>query len=229
MFQVNDDVDSALHAMMTRADRAGDVSDDGVRARASMMARALVAEDRNRGRRKRVLAAALVPVFVLGTAGAAYAAVTVDWSRFWTESAEWETWALTPDASLVYTLPGGGTCEVRIGNVTFSPAADRPADVPADPGAADATREYLRTTDLARAIDVDAEITRLRQESMTYEAEGESVPFGFGTNQYNADVEYNIAVKDAVFTAVMSHVEAAGYPTTGLGFSSQERCEGERR
>ncbi|MDF2045429.1 MULTISPECIES: hypothetical protein [Microbacterium] len=226
---MNDDVDNALHAIMTRADRARDVSDDGVRVRASTMARAIVADDRNRGRRKRVLAAALVPVFVLGTAGAAYAAVAVDWSRFWMEPAAWETWALSPDASFAYTLPGGGTCEVRIGDVTFSPAADRPADVPADPAAADAAREYLRTTDLAHAIDVDAEIAKLRQEPMTYEGEGESVPFGFGTNQYNADVEYNIAVKDAVFTAVMSHVEAVGYPTTGLGFSSQELCEGEKR
>jgi len=226
---MDDDLDGALHALMTRADRARELSDDGVRVRASAMARAIVAQDRTRGRRRRVLAASLVPVLVLGTAGAAYAAVTVDWGRFWMQPAAWETWALTPDASFTYALPGGGSCEVRVGDVTYSPAADRPADVPADPAAADSAREYLRTADLARAIDVDAEIAKLRQQPMMYESEGDSIPFGYGTDHYNADVEYNLAVKDAVFTAVMSHVEAAGYPTTGLGFSSQERCEGEQR
>ncbi|MDF2666901.1 MAG: hypothetical protein K0R81_2751 [Microbacterium sp.] len=226
---MDDDLDDGLHALMTRADRARDLSDDGVRPRAAAMARAIVAQDRTRGRRRRVLAASLVPVLVLGTAGAAYAAVTVDWGRFWMQPAEWQSWALAADASFTYTLPGGGTCEVRVGDVTFSPAANRAADVPADPAAADAAREYLRTADLAHTIDVDAAIAKLRQEPMTYEGEGDSVPFGYGTNQYNPDVEYNIAVKDAVFTAVMSHVEAAGYPATGLGFSSQERCEGEQR
>lgn len=226
---MDDELDGALHALMTRADRAREGGDDGVRLRASAMARAIVAEERTRGRRRRVLAAALVPVVVLGTAGAAYAAVTVDWGRFWMQPAPWQAWALAPDASFTYALPGGGTCEVRVGDVTFSPAANRPADVPADPAAADVAREYLRSADLARAIDVDAALARLRQEPLTYENEGESVPFGFGTNQYNADVEYNIALKDALFTAVKTHVEAAGYPTTGLGFSSQERCEGEQR
>ncbi|KTR94299.1 hypothetical protein NS220_09465 [Microbacterium testaceum] len=226
---MEDDLDGALHALMSRADRARDMSEDGVRARAAVMARTVIADDRTRGRRRRALAAALVPVFVLGTAGAAYAAVTVDWGRFWAQPAPWEAWALTPDASFTYTLPGGGTCEVRVGDVTFSPAAERPAEVRADPAAADAALDYLRTADLAHAIDVDAAIGRLRQQPMTYESEEGSVAFGYGTDQYNADVEYNIAVKDAVFTAVMSHVEAAGYPTTGLGFSSQERCEGEQR
>ncbi|WP_097062005.1 hypothetical protein [Salinibacterium xinjiangense] len=121
-------------------------------------------------------------------------------------------------------------CELRIGEVIYSPDPNRPADIAADPRAEQVARDFLRTADLLMVADVDATITTMRDrdENWAQSEDGTAVPFGYGTDNYNADVdvEYNMAVKQAIQVAVTDHVEAMGIPSTGLGYQSQEQCTG---
>lgn len=55
------------------------------------------------------------------------------------------------------------------------------------------------------------------------------MPFGCGTDNFNADVEYALAVKEAVHEAITSHLDTLGIPSTGLGYQSQEQCTGMTR
>ena len=228
---LRDQKDSRLGDLLAGAERPTTPSNESIRRHFSVMARTVAEQERQpRKRRAGIVAAILAPVLVLGTAGAAYAASTIDWGQFWFDAPEWAAWADEPDAVLTYTLPGGGTCEMRIGEVSYDPDPNRPAGVIADPRAETAARDFLRTSDLSRIVDVDAAISALRaDENWATDEDGEQVPFGAGSPNYNADVEYNIAMKDAVFRAVTDHVESLGLPVTGLGFQSQEQCDGEQR
>lgn len=229
---MNDEKDSRLGDLMKGTERPTTVSDDLVRSHIAVMARTIVVQSRPpRKRRTGIVAAILAPALLLATAGAAYAVSTIDWGQFWFDSPEWAAWAEEPDAVFTYALPGGGTCEMRIGDVSYNPDPNRPADAEADPRAEAAARDFLRTTDLAKVVDVDAAIATLRatDENWAVGADGEPVPFGANTGNYNADVEFNIAMKDAVGHAVIAHVESLGIPVTGLGFQSQEQCDGEQR
>lgn len=228
---LNDDKDTRLGELLARAEQPTTTADDVIRSHVSVMARAVVEHDMQpRKRRAGIIAAILAPTLLLGTAGAAYAASTIDWGQFWFDATEWAAWAEEPDAVLIYTLPGGGTCEMRIGAVSYNPDPNRPADVMADPRAESIARDFLRTNDVSQLVDVDAAIAKFRDtESWARDDDGESVPFGEDTPNYNADVEYNIAMKSAVLQAVTDYVESLGIPTTGLGFQSQEQCDGEQR
>jgi len=179
-------------------------------------------------RRKAIAAAILAPVMVLGGAGAAFAATTIDWSSFWGNSAAgWTDWAQHPDATINYTLPGGGSCELRLGEFEYSPDPTRPADVKADPRVVAAALAYLRSADVFAASDVDGVIQENRaDQNWANDGSDVLVPFGYGTDNYNADVEYNIAVKEAVQKAVFSHLDNLGIPSTGLGYKGQEQCTG---
>ena len=96
------------------------------------LAEAVVAP-RPRRRRVAIAAVVLVPLLMLGGTGAALAAGGMDWSSFFPAKAAWTGWATNPDASIDYRLPSGKTCTMRIGDVSFAPAADRPASATAIP------------------------------------------------------------------------------------------------
>ncbi len=221
--------DHELGVLLARAARPTTEATAEVRDQLAEMAAAIVSTSQVRSRRRVGLISVVVaPILVLGAAGAAYAATTIDWSQLWHNTPEWAEWAQDPDASVHYALPGGGTCELRLGEVVYSPDPNRPAGVAADPGAEQAARDFLRTADLLTVADVDATITTMRDrdENWAQSEDGTAVPFGYGTDNYNADVEYNMAVKQAIQVAVTDHVEAMGIPSTGLGYQSQEQCTG---
>lgn len=226
----NDDVDRDLEALLRRIEPATSADQD-VRSEIAAMAEAVAAGRRSPRRSPATVVVALTAsLLAVGTAGAAYAATAIDWSRFWYTGESWAGWAESPDATLTYDLPGGGSCEMRIGDVVFSPSDDLPAGVETDGRAAEAVRDFLRSTDLAAVIDVDAAIRELRASDLrAIDEDGAEAPFGFGTTQYNADAEYTLAVRDAVFAAVTEHLRAVDLPVAGVGFQSQERCEGQQR
>jgi hypothetical protein len=205
--------------------------DEALAAHLVTMTRATTLESRGAARRKQGIAAAiLAPVFLLGGAGAAFAATTIDWSWFWgfsSTTTEWAEWAQRPDATINYNLPGGGSCEMRLGEFDYNPDPNRPADVAADPKSVDAALDYLRTGDVLADSDVDGVIQENRSdENWTTDDSGAQVPFGYGTENYNADVEYNLAVQEAVQEAITTHLDTRGIPSTGLGYQSQEQCTG---
>lgn len=180
-------------------------------------------------RRRKVLSSILAPVFLVGATGVAVAATSIDWSSFWGASTTsvWADWAQSPDATIKYTLPGGGSCELRLGRFQYSPDPNRPAGISADPGSVDAALEYVRSADVLADSDIDGTIEENRSEQNFAEDDsGSLVPFGYGTDNYNADVEYNLAIKEAVPEAITAHLATLGIPSTGLGFQSQEQCLG---
>ena len=176
-----------------------------------------------------IAAAVIGPIILFGGAGAAFAATTIDWSLFWGSSntTEWAEWALHPDATLNYDLPGGGSCELRLGEFVYSPDPNRPPEVAADPKSLDAALDYVHSADVLADADVDGVIQENRSEqNWVDDGSGTPAPFGYGTENYNADVEYNLAVKEAVHKAIIAHLDTIGIPSTGLGFQSQEQCTG---
>lgn len=131
------------------------------------------------------------------------------------------------DATIKYALPGGGSCELRLGEFHFSPDPNRPAGVAADPRSVDAAFAFLHSSDVLAASDVDGVIQENRaDQNWTDDGSGTLGPFGYGTDNYNADVEYQLAVKEAVQEAIIAHLDALGIPSTGLGYQSQEQCTG---
>ncbi|GAA1836536.1 hypothetical protein [Agromyces salentinus] len=204
--------------------------DDALAARMAEMAAAAIREERGAQRRKQGIAAGiLAPVLLLGSAGAAYAATTVDWSSFWGASTttEWADWAQRPDATITYTLPGGGSCELRLGEFEYNPDPNGPTDVGTEPRAVDASLDYVHGADVLADADVDGVIRENRSdENWADDGSGNAVRFGFGTENVNADMEYNLAVREAVHEAIIAHLDMLGIPSTGLGFQSQEQCTG---
>ena len=223
------DEDPDLDRMLGAAARPSTGLTPEVRSRLAAMAESAMASDRQPHRRRAVLAAAvLAPVLLVGGAGAAFAATMVDWSQFWGMSTEWNGWAETPDASVTYSLPGGGACEVRLGDVTYSPDPARPDGVEADPRSADAVRDYFRAGEVITEADIDAAIVtgRTVEGNFIEEEDGSRTRFGYGTENYNADVEYNLAVRLAIHERIAVHLEGLGLPSAGVGWSSQEMCTG---
>jgi hypothetical protein len=204
--------------------------DETLAAQLLALTEATTRESRSVARRRRGIAAAiLTPLLLLGGAGAAFAAATIDWSVFWAGSTttEWAEWAKNPDARITYSLPGGGSCELRLGEFEYSPDANRPADMAADPQAVAAALDYLHSADVLADSDFDGVLRENRSDqNWADDGSGTPVPFGYGTDNYNADVEYSIAVQEAVHKAIMAHLESLGIPSTGLGFQGQKQCTG---
>lgn len=186
-------------------------------------------------RRFKTAAAFTAPLLLLGSATAAYAA-TGGWSWYWDiskgtgDAGQSETWlpsAQTPDARVVYTLPGGGSCELRMWGFNVSPQTDAPADVQFDARAADLAREYAATTDIASLMDVQSVIEENRSDENWGPAEnGELEPFGYGTDRYDEDVEYHAAAQEAINNVIIGHLDSRGVPTDGLGWEGQDICTG---
>lgn len=223
------ELDPELAALLTRAARPVTPASAGVRDELATMAAAIVDAERPARRvRVPVVASVVAPLLVLGGASAAFAAANVDWSVFWNDAPHWAEWAEHPDAIVTYELPGGGSCELRLGEVEFGPDPNRPADVAVDERSADATREFFREGDVLAGVDLDAIIaeSRATDENVIENADGTSTPFGYGTDAYDADVEFQLAVKDGVHVAVEQHLDELGIPSAGLAWQSQEQCTG---
>lgn len=223
------ELDPELAALLTRAARPVTPASAGVRDELATMTTAIVDAERPARRvRVPVVASVIAPLLVLGGASAAFAAANVDWSVFWNETPTWAEWAEQPDAIVTYELPGGGSCELRLGEVEFGPAPNRPADVAVDERSADATRAFFRAGDVLAGVDLDAVIaeSRATDENSIENADGTLTPFGYGTDAYDADVEYDLAVKQAVHVAVAEHLDELGLPSAGLSWQSQQQCTG---
>jgi hypothetical protein len=222
--------DSQIASWLDQAAPQVTVDDDALAAHLVTMTVATTRKSPRTARRRQGIAAGiLIPVFLLGGAGAAYAATTIDWSVFWGSSptTKWEAWAQHPDATIKYTLPGGGSCELRLGDINFSPDPNRPAGVAADPKAVDAVLDYLRSSDVLADSDIDGVLKKNRSDhNSADDGSGNQMPFGYGTDNYNADVEYNIAVKEAVQEAIYAHLDTLGIPPNGLTYQGQEQCTG---
>jgi hypothetical protein len=81
---------------------------------------------------------------------------------------------------------------------------------------------------LLTLVDIAGAITSMREKDKNWAQadDGTAVPFGYGTDNYNADVEYNMAIKQAIQVAMTNHLESLGIPSTGFGYQSQEQCAG---
>lgn len=184
-----------------------------------------------RYRRRRLMAVVAVPAFlVAGGGAAAYAAVTIDWSSYWSTSTttEWAEWAQSPDAVVTYTLPSGRNCELRLGEFAFSPADDRPADVPADPRALSAAVDFVHSSLVVTDADVQKAVAENRSDrNVIVDEDGDETPFGYGTGNDDADVEYDTAVPEAVWDAIDAHLSGMGLSSTGLTYLSQQQCSDE--
>ncbi|MDY0828701.1 hypothetical protein SK224_06120 [Microbacterium sp. BG28] len=181
-----------------------------------------------RHQRRRLVAVVSVPAVLLVSGGAAaYAAANIDWSSYWNDATttEWAEWAQAPDAVVSYTLPSGRTCELRLGEFAFSPADNRPADVPADTQVVSSVVEFARSSLTITDADVQRVIVENRSDAdAVIDENGDQEPFGYGTENYDADVEYNLAVPEAVQDAFEAHLAAVGVPSTGLMYQSQQQC-----
>lgn len=134
---------------------------------------------------------------------------------------------MRPDATLPYTLPSGQSCELRLGEFAFSPAEDRPADVASDPRVAAAARDFAHSSLAITDADAQKVIAENRSDDNTaIDDDGNETPFGYGTANYDADVEYDTAVPEAVHDAIDAHLATLGIPSTGLTFASQQQCTG---
>lgn len=225
-----DDLDPELSASLASGARPVTNRSNALDQELLTLVQSVIASRRKR-RRVPVTAAVLVPLLVLGGAGAAFAASGVDWSKFWNNTPSWTGFAKHPDASITYRLPSGGSCTMRIGAITYSPAADLPAGVTADPASADLAREYLQSGNVLGDAPIKETIANDRAVGVDWytAADGTSIHVGYGTAHYNADVEYADAVRQAIQTAITRHLKQLGVPDTGLGYQSQEQCSGMRQ
>jgi len=135
------ETDSYLERMLSESVPATTPHTDALRAQLETSARQVAASPRTvqigrwrsgrpSGKRassgKGLAAAAiLVPALIIGSAGAAFASIGIDWKSLMGESAAWTDWAQNPDASIIYTLPSGQTANSDSGSSTRAPAPTR--------------------------------------------------------------------------------------------------------
>ncbi|GMA23756.1 hypothetical protein GCM10025864_15150 [Luteimicrobium album] len=171
---------------------------------------------RQRARRRRWFTGvgAVAALAASGVGGAAIGSQPAE-DYSWGKGTSWASWAEHPAATLTYRLPGGGTCEQRLGEVDA-----------ADPASEAFATKFMRSTDLVAGADVRAAISKLRSEDyQVHSPDGKMVQGGFGTPFYNADYEYDQAVTAAVQTEILAAAAAAGH--SGPSYTGQTRCKGE--
>ncbi|MCA1782954.1 MAG: hypothetical protein ABR500_01280 [Dermatophilaceae bacterium] len=160
-------------------------------------------------RRRRAAVAGITAVALFG--GCVAAAAQSGWLA---------PWADDPDGALTFTLPSGGTCEERIGNVKVS-----------DDEAQSMIRDWLEEHSLAEVADVDKALSELRaDEGTAVRADGTEVKMGYGTAYYDEDYEYYLAVKHAINRAIADKLTAEGFnsPSLSFGLEGEVLCDGAR-
>lgn len=201
--------------------------DSGTRPRNS----APTTEQGARRHRTALIVAFATPVLVLGSTAAACTAAGLDWTRpagvNW--SNYWRTSVNLPQpegerffAALTFALPSGGTCTTRFFGLEQLPGV-------ADPAVEDA-RGYLLTGSedgtLLRDAQVGQVIAQIRTQDITVpNFWGLPARSGYGTDDYDPDVEYVEAVRQGLQEAQQRHLERAGFVDAVSAFD-WTRCSG---
>ena len=172
---------------------------------------------RNRRRRRAMLAASATAVVILGGGAAA----AVSGSIF----GKWDApWANDPTGTFSFTLPSGGVCEQRIGDLKV-----------ADPRADEMIHDWLADHTLNEIADIDAAITATRAEGPQRWQNGgldrsSDIVFGYDTANYDADFEYVTAMHQATFDAVHAKLLDEGYTDYAdyaVSWEGELRCTGD--
>lgn len=178
--------------------------------------RAFVA--RSRRPRRAILAGTAAAVMLLG--GGAAAAVSGSIFENWDAP-----WADDPTGTLSFTLPSGGVCEQRIGDLKV-----------ANPDANKMIHGWLNDHTLNEIADIDTAIAAIRAEGpQTYQFDGDTgvrpdLTFGYGTANYDADYEYVTAMFQATNDAVHAKLLDEGYTDYAdfnTSYSGELRCTGD--
>lgn len=184
------------------------VSDDALRE----MAKGAAWEARRTQRRTTPRAAAIATMLALGLGGAgvAAAAALTDWKP-------WQPWVQNPDGVVHFTLPSGKACEYRM--VVRS----------GDPADVSALEDFLRTTDVLAAADIDSTLARITASEGIYRDEDGDhvVP---ATEMWSEDELYEESVVHAITTVIWDEMEARGITdpdvVSDLSLAGQSDCAG---
>ncbi len=205
-----------------------------VRSLLASMAALCVAESvSTRRRRMRVAASVAVPLVIVGGAGAAYASTTIDWSGFFGHTTAWADLVQnpspstsaggvpSPDGDVRFTLPSGATCELRL---VLVPDRAHPADPAALVQSRDALRAYLAGGTVLADANIDGVLAENRGDQNWVLKDGQTpIPFGPGTSNDNADVDYHGAALEGINKAIQAHVP--GTTAAGVALIGQENCD----
>ena len=133
-------------------------------------------------------------------------------------------WADDPTGTFSFTLPSGGVCEQRIGDLQV-----------ANPEANEMVHDWLNDHTLNEIADIDAAIAATRAEGpQTYQFGGldrrSDLIFGYGTDVYDADYEYVNAMRQATYDGVHAKLLEEGYTDYAdynLSWEGELRCTGD--
>jgi hypothetical protein len=141
-----------------------------------------------------------------------------------THTTSWSDAAQHPDGSVPFALPGGASCELRymVSSAQPLPGAVAPT---ADQQAVQAVRDYLQSGQALADADIEGTLQENRtDQNRTQDGDGNQVPFGPSTENDNADLDYDLAVKEAVHEAIWAHLDALGLSSAGIRLEAQEMC-----
>lgn len=132
----------------------------------------------------------------------------------------WVPWLETPDAVVHFTLPSGTPCEHGIAARTGDPADIVTA------------QDFLRTTDLLAAADVDGALDRSTIPDIPVQ-DANSKDVVPALKLYSEDELYRNAVTSAISTLIWEETETLGTRdasgVSDLSFESQTNCVGMSR
>ena len=208
--------DSAPDTGRTSEPMTAALDDLVVVTRGAARSGARTAVARRRRPRRAILAASAATVVLLG--GGAAAAVSGSIFGNWDAP-----WADEPTGTFRFTLPSGGVCEQRIGDLEV-----------ADPDANTMIHDWLNNHTLNEIADIDAAIAATRAEGpqswQNGGPGGTDLTFGHGTSNYDADYEYVTAMHQATFDAVHAKLLDEGYTDYAdyeLSYRGELRCTGD--
>ena len=124
------------------------------------------------------------------------------------EVIEWPDWAADPTGAYTFVLPSGVSCEAKLGNVlTYN--GERRDELRAD------LKDWFEHTDIV--AEVTPVVADFIEESragrnLVKLDDGTEVEGGYGTEYYNADLEYEMAFNHALNALVYEEVARLGYP-----------------
>lgn len=129
----------------------------------------------------------------------------------------WEPWAQDPTGVYTFTLPSGAECEIRAGQFESD-----------DPELLPAIEEVFAEVDVVAEADVEAEIAAVRQPGVSWFAGPDgNEPAGYGTEHYNADMEYHDAMRRAVSQVLTIELHERGFDGGwSIMWRDQSQCPG---